>query len=55
MELLDGYFGTVRELDIVYHFATIYAILDEFICAGEVQETSKPRLLMRLKNMPQIA
>ena len=41
VELLDQYFSNVCELDIVFHFNKVYALLDEFILAGEVQETSK--------------
>ncbi|KAK7253548.1 clathrin-associated protein [Aureococcus anophagefferens] len=36
VELLDKYFGTVRELDLIYEFESCYRILDEFIFAGEV-------------------
>lgn len=55
VEILDRYFGTVRELDIVYHFNAVYAILDEFILAGQVQETNKDVILQRLKRMPQLS
>lgn len=41
VELLDQYFSNVCELDIVFHFNKVYALLDEFILAGEVQESSK--------------
>ena len=36
------------QLDIVFHFNKVYAILDEFILAGEVQETNKNFILGRL-------
>lgn len=55
VEILDRYFGTVRELDIVYHFNAVYAILDEFILAGQVQETNKDVILQRIKRMPQLS
>ncbi|KAJ8601860.1 hypothetical protein CTAYLR_002670 [Chrysophaeum taylorii] len=55
VEILDRYFGTVRELDVIYHFHAVYAILDEFILAGEVQETNKQMIIQRIKQMPQLA
>lgn len=45
MELLDKYFGSVCELDIIFNFEKAYFILDEFILGGEVQETSKKNVL----------
>uniref|UniRef100_A0A3Q3X2G3 AP complex mu/sigma subunit domain-containing protein n=1 Tax=Mola mola TaxID=94237 RepID=A0A3Q3X2G3_MOLML len=41
VELLDKYFGNVCELDIIFNFEKAYFILDEFLMAGDVQETSK--------------
>ena len=49
VELLDSYFANVCELDIVFHFNKVYAILDEFMLAGEVEETSKREILERVK------
>mmetsp|Transcript_4924 Transcript_4924/g.5058 ORF Transcript_4924/g.5058 Transcript_4924/m.5058 type:complete len:144 (-) Transcript_4924:86-517(-) len=48
VELLDQYFSNVCELDIVFHFNKVYMILDEYILAGEVQETSKRVILERI-------
>merc|ERR1712000_371454 len=48
-ELLDQYFSNVCELDIVFHFNKVYAILDEYILAGEIQETSKKVILERMR------
>ncbi|XP_055336353.1 AP-1 complex subunit sigma-2-like isoform X1 [Paramacrobiotus metropolitanus] len=45
VELLDKYFGSVCELDIIFNFEKAYFILDEFIIGGEVQETSKKNVL----------
>ncbi|KAH7729450.1 adapter-related protein complex 1 sigma 1B subunit [Aphelenchoides avenae] len=45
VELLDRYFGSVCELDIIFNFEKAYFILDEFLIAGEVQETSKKQVL----------
>merc|ERR1712070_474922 len=41
VELLDKYFANVCELDIVFNFNKVYSILDEYILAGEISETSK--------------
>jgi len=46
---MDQFFANVCELDIVFHFNKVYALLDEFILAGEVQETSKKVILERMK------
>jgi len=48
VELLDTYFQNVCELDIVFNFNKVYMILDEYILAGEVQETSKTAILDRV-------
>jgi AP-2 complex subunit sigma-1 len=53
-ELLDQYFSNVCELDIVFQFNKVYAILDEFILAGEVQETSKRVILERMKDLEKL-
>ncbi|CAG0895174.1 unnamed protein product [Darwinula stevensoni] len=41
VELLDRYFESVCELDIIFNFEKAYFILDELIMGGEIQETSK--------------
>lgn len=41
VEVLDKYFGSVCELDIIFNFEKAYFILDELILGGELQETSK--------------
>lgn len=51
MELLDAYFSNVCELDIVFNFNKVYSILDEFMLAGEMEETSKREILDRVKFM----
>eukprot|EP01089_Gocevia_fonbrunei_P002407 TRINITY_DN12376_c0_g1_i1.p1 TRINITY_DN12376_c0_g1~~TRINITY_DN12376_c0_g1_i1.p1 ORF type:complete len:144 (-),score=11.27 TRINITY_DN12376_c0_g1_i1:42-473(-) len=48
VEILDSYFGNVCELDLVFNFHKVYETLDEMILAGEVMETSKPKILERL-------
>ena len=45
VELLDKYFGSVCELDIIFNFEKAYFILDELIVGGEVCETSKKNVL----------
>ncbi|GAB5035479.1 ap-2 complex subunit sigma-1 [Nannochloropsis oceanica] len=51
VELLDEFFRNVCELDIVFNFNKVYSILDEFILAGEIQETSKREILERIRDM----
>ena len=48
VELLDSYFSNVCELDIVFSFNKVYSILDEFMMAGEMEETSKREILDRV-------
>ena len=38
VEILDKYFGSVCELDVVYNFYKVYSILDEVIIGGEICE-----------------
>ncbi|KAG0410428.1 hypothetical protein HPB47_012447 [Ixodes persulcatus] len=45
VELLDKYFGSVCELDIIFNFEKAYFILDELLIGGEMQETSKKNVL----------
>lgn len=45
VELLDKYFGSVCELDIIFNFEKAYFILDEFILGGEICDTSKKTIL----------
>jgi AP-2 complex subunit sigma-1 len=54
VESLDMYFGNVCELDLVFNFAKVYQLLDEFFLAGEVQETSKTAILKRLREMEKL-
>ena len=51
VQCLDRYFGNVCELDLVYNFHKVYMILDEFFLSGEIQETSKARIMDRLRAM----
>lgn len=45
VELLDKYFGSVCELDIIFNFEKAYFMLDELLIGGELQETSKKNVL----------
>ena len=45
VEVLDKYFGTVCELDLVYDFHKAHHILDEFLINGELQESRKAVVL----------
>ncbi|KAH9284202.1 AP-1 complex subunit sigma-2 [Echinococcus granulosus] len=45
VEILDRYFGSVCELDIIFHFEKAYYVLDELVLCGEMQETSKDGIL----------
>merc|ERR1711953_716654 len=45
VEILDQYFGNVCELDIIFNFEKTYFLLDEYLLAGELQETSKRDVL----------
>ncbi|XP_070538743.1 AP-1 complex subunit sigma-2 isoform X2 [Ptychodera flava] len=45
VELLDKYFGSVCELDIIFNFEKAYFMLDELMLGGEIQETSKKNVL----------
>ena len=48
VEILDHYFGNVRELDLVYNFHKVFVITDELVLSGELQESSKKVILDRL-------
>ncbi|KAF8213322.1 AP complex, mu/sigma subunit [Mycena galopus ATCC 62051] len=45
VEVLDRYFGNVTELDLIFNFQKAYAVLDEVVIAGEMQESSKSTAL----------
>ncbi|EDQ91058.1 uncharacterized protein MONBRDRAFT_18290 [Monosiga brevicollis MX1] len=45
VELLDKYFGSVCELDIIFNYEKAYYMLDELLIGGEMQETSKKHIL----------
>jgi len=45
VELLDKYFGSVCELDIIFNYEKALFMLDELLLGGEIQETSKKNVL----------
>lgn len=55
VEVLDTYFGSVCELDIVFKFNSVYAALDEIILAGEVEDTSRKAILGRLEEFERLS
>ena len=54
VELLDKQFSNVCELDIVFNFNKVYAMLDEYILGGCVSETSKRVLLDRVREIERL-
>ena len=53
-EFLRYYNFFLFQLDIVFHFNKVYALLDEFILAGEVQETNKKTIIGRIKELEKL-
>jgi len=51
VELLDQYFGNVTELDLIFNFHKVHALLDEMIIGGEILETSKTSILSTIKKL----
>eukprot|EP00461_Guttulinopsis_vulgaris_P001437 UN01437 len=51
VELLDKFFESVCELDLVFHFHKVYGLIDEMFLAGEVQESSKRVILDRIAEL----
>jgi len=47
VEILDRYFGSVCELDVVYNFHKVYAMLDDLIIGGEIVEASKDLIVKK--------
>ena len=49
--ILDKYFGSVCELDIVYNFYKVYNILDDLVAAGEVIEASRELIVKKQRQL----
>ena len=45
VESLDHYFGSVKEVDLIFNFHKVYLLLDELVLGGEIMETSKDKIL----------
>lgn len=54
VDILDKYFGSVCELDIIFNFEKAYFILDELLMGGELQETSKRSVLRCIAEQDQL-
>ncbi|CAE6495611.1 unnamed protein product [Rhizoctonia solani] len=54
VEVLDQFFQNVCELDLVFNFYKVYAILDEVFLAGEIEETSKGVVMARLEELEKL-
>jgi AP-2 complex subunit sigma-1 len=60
VEILDTYFKNVCELDLVFNvlllmqFYRVYAILDEVVLGGELQESAKPLVLAKLEALEKL-
>uniref|UniRef100_A0A0D9VZT3 Adaptor AP-1 19 kDa protein n=1 Tax=Leersia perrieri TaxID=77586 RepID=A0A0D9VZT3_9ORYZ len=52
VEILDRYFGSVCELDLIFNFHKAYYILDEILIAGELQESSKKNVARLIAAQP---
>lgn len=48
--VLDKYFSSMCELDLVFYFDRVYTILDELIIAGELQEPSAEHVLKSMRD-----
>ena len=51
VEVMDKYFGSVCELDVVYNFYKVYSVLDELIIGGELIETSRMNILKKQREI----
>lgn len=51
VEVLDRFFKNVCELDLVFNFYKVYAILDELFVGGEMLEMSKDVIMERLERL----
>ncbi|KAJ7624597.1 clathrin coat assembly protein ap17 [Roridomyces roridus] len=54
VEVLDTFFDNVCELDLVFNFYKVYAIVDEIFLAGEIEATSKDVILARLEELEKL-
>lgn len=45
VEILDQYFGSVCELDIIFNFEKAHFVWNELVVGGELMESSKREVL----------
>lgn len=55
VEVLDKYFGSVCELDLIFNFTRAYWILDELLISGELHECSKSAVIAAARRSDQEA
>eukprot|EP00729_Bicosta_minor_P014357 gene14357-19618_t len=48
VEVLNTHFTSVCELDLLFNFYVVYALVDEMFLAGEIQDTASAKVLSRL-------
>ncbi|CAN4107544.1 unnamed protein product [Withania somnifera] len=51
VETMDKCFSNIRELDIVFNFNKVHAILDEIILGGQVLETSSSEVVKAVEEI----
>jgi len=54
VEVMDSYFGSVCELDVIFRFEKAYLILDELLLGGELQESSRSGVLEAARGMDRL-
>lgn len=54
VDALDVYFRGVGELDLMFNFYRAYAILDELVLAGEIQDIDRDSVLARVANLERL-
>ena len=52
--ILDKYFGSVSEIDIIFDFARAYVVLDEVINAGEIIEAGPQIVLNEIEQQDEL-
>jgi len=55
VEILDQYFGSVCELDLVFNMPAAHYILDEVLVAGQLQEPNKRLVLASIRSADALA
>lgn len=55
VETLDKYFGSVCELDLIFHFHKAYFILDELVVGGHYGEPSKSMVCNSMEHQDELS